>query len=145
MTDPLKPSSADNPDWILETDLRCTHDLTGRIISISAAAAQALGHKREDLRAISLRDLIVPQFRDRFDTYLAAIQRDGAAKGLLALQTNGGTRVWEYSNLLHNSGGTPIVVGAARDVTERVHNQRVLRASEGRFATAQLGRESAGR
>src|SRR5215467_2099131 len=137
MTDPLKPSPADTPDWTLETDLRWTHDLDGRLIAISAAAAQALGFKREELRLLPLRDLIVAQFRDRFDDYLDAIQRDGAAKGLLSLQTNGGaTRVWEYSNLLHNSGGRPVVVGAARDVTERIHNQRVLRASEGRFATA---------
>src|SRR6185369_5436066 len=114
-----------------------THDLDGRLISISAAAAQALGFKREELRLLPVRDLIVAQFRGRFDAYLDAIQRDGAAKGLLALQTNGGaTRVWEYSNLLHNSAGTPIVVGAGRDMTERIHNQRVLRASEGRFATA---------
>jgi PAS domain S-box-containing protein len=137
MTDPVKPSPADTPDWTLETDLRCTHDLDGRLISISAAAAQALGFKREELRLLPVRDLIVAQFRDRFDDYLDTIQRDGAARGLLSLQTNGGaTRVWEYSNLLHNNGGTAIVVGAARDVTERIHNQRVLRASEGRFATA---------
>jgi len=137
MTDPLKPSPADNPDWTLETDLRWTHDLDGRLISISAAAAQALGFKREELRMIPVRDLIVAQFRDRFQSYLDAIQRDGVAKGLMAVQTSGGAaRVWEYSTLLHNSGSTPIVVGAGRDVTERIHTQRVLRASEGRFATA---------
>src|SRR6476661_5474857 len=108
MTDPVKPSPADTPDWTLETDLRWTHDLDGRLISISAAAAQALGFKREELRMIAVRDLIVPQFRDRFHGYLDTIQRDGVAKGLLALQTNGGaTRVWEYANLLHSSGSMP--------------------------------------
>ena len=55
MTDPVKPSPADTPDWTLETDLRCTHDLDGRLISISAAAAQALGFKREELRLTSGR------------------------------------------------------------------------------------------
>src|SRR5262249_52954865 len=113
MTDPLKPSPVDNPDWTLETDLRWTHDLDGRLVSISAAAAQALGFKREELRLIPVRNLIAGQFRDRFQTYLDTIQRDGVARGLLALQTSGGgTRVWEYSNLLHHVGSAPIVVGA---------------------------------
>lgn len=137
MTDPQKPSPAETPDWTLETDLRWTHDLDGRLLSISAAAAQTLGFKREELHLMPVRDLIAAQFRDRFPTYLVAIQRDGVARGLLSLQTSGGgTRVWEYWNLLHNTGRAPFVVGAARDVTERVQSERVLRASEGRFATA---------
>jgi PAS domain S-box-containing protein len=44
--------------------------------------------------------------------------------------------VWEYWNSLRDGAGGPIVIGAARDVTERVLSQRALRASENRFATA---------
>ena len=138
MYNPVKAyRPADNPDWALETDLRCTHDLDGRLISISAAAAQALGFKREDLLKIPVRDLIAAEYRGHFPSYLDTIRKHGAAKGLLAVQTSGGKRrVWEYWNLLHEGAGASIVVGAARDVTELVQTERVLRASEVRFSTA---------
>jgi PAS domain S-box-containing protein len=138
MPNPVKAHRpADNPDWVLETDLRWTHDLDGRLISVSGAAAQALGFKREDLRKIPVRDLIAAEYRGHFQAYLDTIRKHGAAKGLLAVQASGGKRrVWEYWNLLHQGAGPSIVVGAARDVTELVQTERVLRASEGRFSTA---------
>jgi len=129
--------AADNPDWTLETGLRCMHDLEGRLLSISAAAADALGFKKEELIKIPLRELIAPEFRERFESYVETIRTHGSAHGFLTLQTSAGQRrVWEYRNWLHQRPGMPIVVGAARDVTERVQSKRVLRASEGRFATA---------
>ena len=130
-------AATDHPDWTLEADLRSIHDLEGRLVSISAAAAQALGYKREDLLGIRLSEFITAEYRDQFQTYLDTIQKEGTANGLMSLQTSAGAlRVWEYWNLLHDVGGVPLVIGTARDVTERVQNQRILRASEGRFATA---------
>jgi PAS domain S-box-containing protein len=138
MNDAVKAHAATtHPDWTLETDLRCTHDLEGRLGSISAAAAQMLGFTREELLGRSLRDVITADYRDQFQAYLDTIRKDGAANGLMSLQTNtGAIRVWEYWNLLHQVGESPIVIGTARDVTERVQSERSLRASEGRFATA---------
>jgi PAS domain S-box-containing protein len=107
------------------------------LLSISAAAADAVGFKKEELLNIPIRDLIAAEFRERFESYLDTIRNDGIAHGFLTLQTSTGVRrVWEYRNWLHERTGAPIVVGAARDVTERVQSKRVLRASEGRFATA---------
>src|SRR5215470_19156655 len=41
MDDAVKEHAAtDNLDWTLESHLRCTHDLEGRLLSVSAAAAQ---------------------------------------------------------------------------------------------------------
>src|SRR5437867_13405028 len=100
MHDPVTADEpADNPDWTLETDLRCTHDLQGRLVSISAAAAQALGFRRADLLKIPILDLIVPEFREKVHAYLDTIRQAGSAHGLVALQTSGGARtVWEYRN-----------------------------------------------
>ena len=83
MSDPVKARPpADSPDWALETDLRWTHDLEGRLISISAAAAQALGFKKEDLLKIPVRDLIAAEYREQFQSYLDTIRKLGTSSGL---------------------------------------------------------------
>lgn len=128
---------ADNSDWTLDTDLRWTHDLEGRFVSVSGGTAHALGLTRQDLLKIPVRDLIVSEFQGRFQSYLDTIRKAGIAHGFIALQTSAGARrVWEYRNWLHERAGAALVIGAARDVTERIHSQRVLRSAEGRFATA---------
>src|SRR5215475_14470255 len=50
-------------------DLLCTHDLKGRLLSVNPAPARILGYEVEELLQISLPELLVPRFRDRFDTY----------------------------------------------------------------------------
>jgi len=61
VTTHLPVSSA---DWTLQTDLRCTHDLEGRLLSVSAAAARALGYNVEDLLKIPIRDLVAAEWTE---------------------------------------------------------------------------------
>jgi len=138
MTDPVMTRvTGDDGDWTLETNLRCSHDLTGRLLSISAAAAHALGYEVEDLLDSPLGDRVVPEFRRAFHRYLNAIRRSGNETGLLTLQTRAGALlVWEYRTSLGEEDGHPIVIGAARDVTDRVRSEQALKASEDRFVTA---------
>jgi len=127
----------DDADWTLETNLRCSHDLTGRLLSVSPAAAHALGYDVEELLKIPLGDLVVPEFHDEFHRYLDAIRETGSEIGLLTLRTRAGTPiVWEFRNSLHNQAAGPVVIGAARDVTDRIRNEQALSASEERFGVA---------
>jgi formate hydrogenlyase transcriptional activator len=110
----LDPSCCDH-------NLLCTHNLQGKLISVSPAAALILGYTVEELLEMPMRGLIVPEFRGQFDEYLTNIQRDGVARGLLCVATRAGQqRVWEYQNTLHTAAGSPPTVqSAARDITER--------------------------
>ncbi len=119
-------------------DLLCTHNLEGRLLSANPAPARVLGYEVEELLQIPLRELLVPEFRDQCDEYLARIQRDGEAKGLLAVLTRTGERrIWEYHNTLRTEGvASPIVRGMAHDVTERVQAEQALRKSEERLRVA---------
>jgi PAS domain S-box-containing protein len=128
--------SADQLDWTLETDVRCTHDLEGRLLSVSAAAARALGYTVEDLLTIPMGDLVTSAHHVHLRCYLDTIRRDGSASGLIELQAvTGERRVWEYRSSLCEPGGAPVVQGAARDVTERL-SEAALHASDDRFVTA---------
>ncbi len=116
-------------------DLLCTHDLKGRLLSENPAPARLLGYAVEEMLQKSLREFLVPEFRDQFDEYLTRIQRDGVAKGFMAVQTRTGERrIWEYHNTLRTEGlASPIVRGMARDVTERKQAEDALRRSELRY------------
>jgi PAS domain S-box-containing protein len=124
-------------DRVEDGELRCTHDLDGRLLTVSAAAARALGYEVNELHKIPMVQLVAPQFRHRIADYLDAIRRDGVASGRMRILTSAGAqRVWEYRNALCEGAGAPIVVGIARDVTDAVIAEHALRASEDRFAVA---------
>ncbi|HJQ26966.1 MAG TPA: PAS domain S-box protein [Blastocatellia bacterium] len=120
-------------------DLICTHDLKGRLLSVNRAAANLLGYEPGELLDRSLGDLLAPEAGEEFDRYLSLIDRDGAASGLMVVQTRlGERRVWEYNNNLRSDGvASPVVRGMAHDITERTQTEAKLRKSEKQLAEAQ--------
>ena len=125
-------------------DLICTHDLDGRILSMNLAPEKILGYKRDEMLKMNLRNVFAPSLRKEFDEYVATIQRDGVASGLMFVHARSGEkRVWEYHNTLRTDGvSAPIVRGMARDITEsrRAAAESVRHAEElERARTALLG------
>ncbi len=110
-------------------DLICTHDLEGRILSFNALPAQVLGYDSGELLKRNIREFLADGARDQFDAYLAAIQRNGSASGLMRIRTKSGEeRIWEYHNTLRTEGvEVPVVRGTAHDVTERRSAERLLK------------------
>jgi PAS domain S-box-containing protein len=122
-------------------DLICTHDLQGQILSVNQGAAQLLGYEPSALLKKNIRDILAPEVRDEFDTYLATIRREGAARGLMLIQTSAGEkRIWEYNNTLRTKGvATPIVRGMAHDITERKQGEmQARRRAENMVAVSKL-------
>jgi PAS domain S-box-containing protein len=119
-------------------DLICTHDLDGRILSCNPAPARILGYEVREILEMSLRDLLLPEFRHRFDAYIDTLMRKGVAKGLMRVVTRTGQpRIWAFHNTLRRDGvAAPIVRGMARDVTDQHDAAAALRRSEEKFAVA---------
>src|SRR5216683_662156 len=120
------------------TDLICTHDLEGRLLSVNELPAKLLGYSREELLNKPMRDFLLPDARAQFDQSLLDIQKRGFVKGLMVVLTKTGERrIWEYHNTLRTDGVTaPVVRGIAHDVTEQRRVERALRLSEEKFSKA---------
>ncbi|MBI5602553.1 MAG: PAS domain S-box protein [Deltaproteobacteria bacterium] len=113
-------------------DLICTHDLDGRLLSVNPRPAKVLGYTRDDLLQMNLRDILIPEMRQKFGEYLEEIKTNRASQGLMFVQTaKGEQRIWEYNNTLRTEGVMePIVRGMAHDVTEQKRAEKALQRSE---------------
>jgi len=120
------------------SDLICTHDTQGLLLSANEKPLRLLGYAPEEVLNKPLRDLVTKEARVHCDEYLERVQRDGVACGVLPVLTkHGEVRLWEYNNSLRKDGiGAAVVRGIAHDVTEQKRAEAALRRSEEKFAKA---------
>ncbi|HVV96962.1 MAG TPA: PAS domain S-box protein [Rhodanobacteraceae bacterium] len=108
--------------------LICTHDLDGVLISVNPAAARALDFSVGELLGRKLADVMPPERRGEFASYIERIVRNGTDSGLLpVVARDGSVRIWQYHNVLEKDGDEPYVLGHAQDITERRHLESRLR------------------
>ena len=138
----------ESPHWYRDLvehspNLLCVHNLEGRLLSVNALAAQALGYSVEEILRRPLQDLVSPRYSVQFDTYLEEITQKGERHGLLAVLTRSGEeRFWEYHNTLISQGlSMPVVRGIAHDVTDRVRAEKALRSTNEKLLRIALEQE----
>jgi PAS domain S-box-containing protein len=112
--------------------LMCIHDLEGVLRYLNSAAARSLGFNPEEGIGRNLRDFLVPSVRHLFDDYLRRIQSEPNDSGLMRLEARDRSeRVWFYRNIRCDElGGSPLVLGHAIDITERVQAERAVKEAQ---------------
>jgi PAS domain S-box-containing protein len=127
----LKQSEEKYRDIFLNSsDLIYIHDLQGRFIDTNLAAKKETGYSEEDLKTLSVQDILPPRHRDRFINYLRNVVNKGSDEGYFTIMTKDGSeRIMEYrNNLVRNPDGSPKAVrGMARDITSRLKMHKKLR------------------
>jgi PAS domain S-box-containing protein len=136
-----EPSSRFLPDESFYRDLVdnglgfiCTHDLTGRIIWVNAAAADALGYESVEMTGELLTSFMAVPDRGIAD-YLRTLESNGRHEGTVAVRTRAGTeRKWFFRNkVIRAEGQLPYVIGHAVDITEKSRNEAAVREAQVRF------------
>jgi diguanylate cyclase (GGDEF)-like protein/PAS domain S-box-containing protein len=104
------------------------HDVSGRLLLVNPAVAQALGRSAEALVGRSLADFQPRRSRTDFEAYLKRVRTQGQDEGVLLMRAaDGGHRHWRYSSrLTAPTHGRAHVVGNAVDVTAQVRETRAL-------------------
>lgn len=115
------------------SDLICTHDLEGNILSANRILVKTFGGD-DDSRVVghNLAEFLSPSVRDELPHYLEEVRRQGGSRGYMrVLDLEGRERILEYHNSLRREGvEEPVVRGIARDVTELKRAEAELRHSE---------------
>jgi two-component system, OmpR family, sensor histidine kinase VicK len=107
----------------------CTHDLSGKILSINTYGAQSLGRTLDEMVGHPLSEFIPQERRRALSIYLRKIADTGEAQGLLHLShTDGEVRVIAYRNkLIEVPGRERYVLGFGVDISEQVRAEGRLR------------------
>ncbi len=111
------------------SDLICTHDQDGNLLSVNNAALKITGYTEEEVLKLNMQDILVPEYKRVFKAYLTKIYATGKAQGLMTIQTKTGERrIWEYNNTLRTKGvAKPIVRGMVKDITDQERAEEEIR------------------
>jgi two-component system sensor histidine kinase/response regulator len=111
--------------------LFCTHDYDGKLLSVNPAAADALGYTQEELTGQNFSKFLTLEALGLMSDYLAQIQKEGQAQGLMDVITkNGEKRIWSYQNVRRiDANGNDYVLGCAQDITGRRQMEDELKAA----------------
>lgn len=120
--------------------LICTHDFSGRLLYVNAAAAEVLGCAPETLIGQNLRDVLVPEARPHMDTYLARVIAARRDSDVMHVITHAGERrVWLYDNVvIEEPDQAPYILGHAQDITELQRARRELERANAAIREQQL-------
>ena len=94
-----------------------------------------MGYKFDPRVKLNVKNILTSDSRSEFESYIANIQKNGFAKGLMNVRLpDGEIRTWEFNNSLELNGEmAPFVRGYARDITKQKRAEKEMKKSEEKF------------
>ncbi|MFL5744207.1 MAG: ATP-binding protein [Niastella sp.] len=111
----------------------CTHDLTGRLLSVNPAASLALDYTAGEMVGRKLVEFLPEEDLALYElNYLQPILRSGKSEGVFRIQGKTGKVIYLlYQNYKMDVPGIdPYVIGFAQDISDRVKVERELRQAK---------------
>ncbi|MFC5624553.1 PAS domain-containing hybrid sensor histidine kinase/response regulator [Algoriphagus winogradskyi] len=109
--------------------LMCTHDVKGNFLTVNDSGANILGYTVNEIKAMSLYDIMPTDKHDELENYLKVILTKGRANGqMITKHKNGSQRIWLFNNVLEKSkvDDSTYIIGNAIDITSRSELQEDL-------------------
>src|SRR5262245_1444072 len=120
------------------SDVIYTHDLDGNMSSFNRAGERLLGYTSEEMAGMNISDILPPDQLERARKRIAQkVHHGGRTTYELDCVTKDRRRLTlEVSKrLIYEHGKPAYVQGIARDVTQRKHDDEIIRASEAKYRT----------
>ncbi|MBD2722188.1 PAS domain-containing hybrid sensor histidine kinase/response regulator [Hymenobacter armeniacus] len=123
--------------------LICTHDLTGRLLTVNPALAALLQRPEAELVGQPLGRFLQPEQQGALSRYLARVGSAGSATGVLRVGTAPEkVRYLLFHNTLVQEPDQPAyVIGHSHDITARIEAEREARRSRQQAAASARARE----
>jgi PAS domain S-box-containing protein len=105
-------------------------DAPGRFLEFNEQASRLLGYTMDELAALSIDDIDVPEQVPRIPAIIRGLYETGGAIFATEWRAKDGRRIpVEISTRLFHVHGRPVVLSIGRDITERVRADELLRQS----------------
>ena len=111
----------------------CTHDMTGRILSMNPAGCEILEYESHDLIGKRISDFMPIEYREQFQKeYLSNLQSNQVQEGILKVQSKSGHQL---SLLFKNykvteEGEDDYVIAFSQDITKRLIAENDLKKAK---------------
>jgi len=113
--------------------LICTHDMTGRFLSVNPAVISTAGYSEEEMIGRKVQDLIPEEHRAEFEEeYMKAIREQNSFNGVLCVLSKKGEKIYLlYRNLrVEEDSLEPYVISFSQDITDRIKIEKELRIAK---------------
>lgn len=121
-------------------DLIYLRDLKGKFISVNKTCERVMGYTVEDLPNISMADIMSPEDVELTKRMTERKLSEKAERTVYEIEliTKDGRRVpvETSTRVIHRDGKPAMILGIARDITKRKHDEEELTASQERFFKA---------
>ena len=107
----------------------CTHDLSGRLLTVNPATCELMGYSEEELIGRMISDFLPKSdIKDFHSDYLEKVIKEGSVKGVFRIVGRNNRKAYLlYKNFkVEEDKSEPYIIGFSQDITDRIKTEKEL-------------------